>query len=56
MPLINYKIHLKLSWTKNCVMSSVAGNTEFKITNTKLYFPRVTLSTEDNVKLTKQSG
>ena len=29
-------------------------NTTFKITNTKLFVPIVTLSTEDNVKLTKQ--
>ena len=41
-----------MSWTKNCVMPSVAGLTEFKITNTKLYVPIVPLSTEDNVKLT----
>ena len=27
---------------------------EFKITDTKLYFPIVTLSTQDNVKLLKQ--
>ena len=24
------KIHLELNWTKSCVMSSAAGNTEFK--------------------------
>ena len=29
-------------------------DTTFNITNTKLYVPIVTLSTEDNVKLTKQ--
>ena len=52
--LINCKIHLELSWTNNCVMSSVAVIIEFKITNTKLYVPIVNLSTEDNVKLTKQ--
>ena len=34
-------------------MSNIVGNTEFKITNTKLYFPIVTLSTKNNVKLTK---
>ena len=28
MPLINYKIHLELSWTKDCVLS----NTNAKIT------------------------
>ena len=35
-------------------MSSVAGDTEFKIVNTKLNVPIATLSTEDNAKLTKQ--
>ena len=54
MPLINCKIHLDLNWTKNCVMSSIAGATTFKITNTKLYVPIVTLSSKDNVSLTKQ--
>ena len=49
MPLINCKIHLKLNWTKDYVMSSVTGVT-FKITNTKLYVPIVTLSSKDNVK------
>ena len=50
MPLINCKIHLELNWSKDCVMSTIA-NTEFKITNTKLYLPTVTLSSKDNVKL-----
>ena len=53
MPLINCKIHLELSWDKNCVMSSIAGVITFKI-NTKLHVPIVTLSTKDNVNLTKQ--
>ena len=34
-------------------MSTIA-DTIFKITNTKLYVPIVTLSTKDNVKLSKQ--
>ena len=54
MPLINFKIHLELNWTKNCVMSSIAGGTTFKITSTNLYVPIVTLSTKDNVNFTKQ--
>ena len=64
MFLINCKIHLELNWTKNCVMyghdtyadGDNANNREttFKITNTKLYVPIVTLSTKDNVILTKQ--
>ena len=52
MPLINCKIHLELNWTKDCVMSTIA-NTTFKLTNTKLYVPIVTLSSKDNVKLIK---
>ena len=55
MPLINSKIHLELSWTKDCVMSCVAGAAEFKITNTTLYVPIVTLLIKDNVKLVKLS-
>ena len=53
MPLINCKIHLKLNWTKDYVMSSVTGVT-FKITNTKLYVQIVTLSSKDNVKILEE--
>ena len=52
MPLINCKIHLKLNLCKDCIMSTIAA-TIFKITNTKLYVPIVTLSSKDNVKLVK---
>ena len=54
MPLINCKRRLELNWTKNSVMSSVAGATTFEITSTKLYVPIVTLPTKESVKLTKQ--
>ena len=64
MPLINYKIHLELNWNNNCVMygaDTYAGGdnandrkTTFKITSTKLYVPIVTLSTKNDVNLTKQ--
>ena len=54
MPLINCKIHLELSWTKNSVISNVATATTFQITSTKLYVPVVTLSTKDNLNLTKK--
>ena len=60
-PLINYKIHLELNWNNNCAMhgdnDNTGGNnreTTFKITSAKLYVPVVTLSTKDNVNLTKQ--
>ena len=54
MPLINCKIQLELNWNKDCVMSTMIDKT-FKITNTKLYFPIVTLSSKDNAKLVKLS-
>ena len=53
MPLINYKVHLELNWTKDCVMSTIAETT-FKITDTKLYIPIVALSSKGNIKLGKQ--
>ena len=52
MLLISCKIHLELNWSKDCIMSTIADTT-FKITNTKLYVPIVTLSSKDNVKLVK---
>ena len=55
MPLINCKIHLELNWSKDCVMSIIAATT-FKITNSKLYVPIVTLSSKDNAKLIKLLG
>ena len=63
MPMINCKIHLELNWAKNCLMYGNGvynaadknnNDTTFKITNTKLYVLIVTLSTEGNVKPTKQ--
>ena len=53
MPLINCEINLILTWSANCVTSNAAANqvTTFAITDTKLYVPVVTLSTEDNAKL-----
>ena len=61
IPLINCKIHLELNWNNNCVMYGDNDNaggdnreTTSKITNTKMYVPIVTLSTKDNINLTKQ--
>ena len=49
VPLINCEINLILTWSANCVVSNAAANqaTTFAITNTKLYVPIVTLSTQD---------
>ena len=53
MPLINYKIELSLKRIENCILSSSGTAATFKITDTKLYVPIVTLKTEDNRKLSK---
>ena len=57
MPLINCKVNLILTWSANCVIVStnVANQgATFTITETKLYVPVVTLSTQDNAKLLPQ--
>ena len=55
MPLIHYKVELKLKWTKYCVLSAAGGdnadanpNILFTIKDTKLYIPVLTLSARDN--------
>ena len=53
MPLINCKIHLELNWSTDCVVSNTNADTTFKIRNTKLYVPIVTLSNKDSVRLVK---
>ena len=55
MPLINCKVKLSLRWIENCVLTAVANTNEaiFKITDAKLYVLIVTLSAEDNAKLSK---
>ena len=57
LPLINCEVNLILTWSENCVIVStnVANqNATFAITDTKLYVPVVTLSTQDNAKLLQQ--
>ena len=53
MPLINCKVELSLSCNPNCVLSNLVGDSTFTITDAKLYVPIVTLSAEDNAKLSK---
>ena len=55
MPLINCKVEISLKWIENCVLT-VANTATFKITDAKLYVPIVTLSAEDNAKLSKLLG
>ena len=55
MPLIKCKVELSLKWIENCVLTTTANanKTTFEITDAKLYIPIVTLSAEDNAKLSK---
>ena len=54
MSLINCKINLILNWSDKCVLSNDTKVTTLAITDTKLYVPVVTLSTQDNAKLLEQ--
>ena len=57
MPLINWEIELILDWSENCVIIYADvddQNPTFTITETHLYDPVVTLSTQDNSKLLPQ--
>ena len=51
MLLINCEVNLILTWSPTCVITNSTGEGKFKITDTNLYVPVVTLSTEDNEKL-----
>ena len=68
IPLINYKLELILTCSKNCVLADVTrknaqvknpaivppAKLEFKITDTKLYVPVVSLSKENDIKPLEQ--
>ena len=54
MPLIHCEINLILTWSTDCIISSATAETKFAITDTKLYVPIVTLTTQDNAKLLEQ--
>ena len=68
IPLINCEVELILTWSKNCVLvdmterdaegdnPAIVATTglEFKITDTKLYIPVVTLSKGNDIKLSEQ--
>ena len=45
-----------MKWDENCILLSEDGNSVFAVTDTKLYVLIVTLSAEDNVKLSKLLG
>ena len=57
MPLINCEFNLILTWSSTCVLISTNPqnqNATFAITDTKLYVPVVTLSTQENTKFLQQ--
>ena len=54
MPLINCEVNLILTWSSTCVINDTNGAGTFAITDTKLYVPVVTLSTQENTKLLQQ--
>ena len=57
MPLINCKVNLILTWSSTCVIVSANNANQgatSTITNTRLYVPAVTLSTQENAKLLQQ--
>ena len=57
-PLINCEVELILTWSSGCVIIYTGADNHvptFTITETNLYVPVVTLSTQDNEKLLPQS-
>ena len=54
MPLINCEFNLSLTWSSTCVITNSNGVLTFAITDTKLYVPVVTLSTQENTKFLQQ--
>ena len=59
MPLINCKDEISLKWIENCILTihsdddNNINKATFTITDAKRYIPIVTLSSENNVKLSK---
>ena len=57
MPLINCEVNLILTCSSTCVLISTGVQNQaarFTITDTKLYVPVVTLSTQENTKFLQQ--
>ena len=54
MPLINCEVNLILTWSSTCVITNSNGAGTFGITDTKLYVPVVTLSTQEDTKFLQQ--
>ena len=48
------KLVFFLTWSSTCVITNSTGEGRFTITDTKLYVPVVTSSTQDNAKFIHQ--
>ena len=48
------EVNLEFTWSRDCVITNSTGEGKFEITETKLYVPVVTLSTQDNAELLQQ--
>ena len=51
MSLINCEVSLFLTWSSAFVITNATGEGRFTITDTRLYIPVVTLSTQNNARL-----
>ena len=54
MSLVNCEVNLILTWSRDCIITNSEDEGKFAITETLLYVPVVTLSTQDNAKLLQQ--
>ena len=54
IPLVNFEMNLILTWSGKCVITNSTDARTFEITDTKLYVPVVTLSSQHNAKLLEQ--
>ena len=54
IPLINCEVNLISTWSSTCVITNSTGAGIFAITDTKLYVPVGTLSTQENIKFLQQ--
>ena len=53
-PLINCEVNVILTWSSSCILIATVNpnqNATFAITDTKLYVPVVTLSTQEDTKI-----
>ena len=56
MPPINWEITLDRNWSENCVICEAHGVITFAMTDTKLYVPVATLSTQNNANCCKKAN